>query len=210
MEGGEGNPKLDWDHGHAPLLPSVLGIKLHHLCLEVLVTRQQLTLAPALLDGAVDQLLVVVGHHVLLVEVAAPNLLGLKVQLPGDLFDPVLDYHHPLRSSEAPEGRVGGQVGPAHVALHPQVWDLVAVVRVEHRPLHHGEAQVHGPARVVEQVHVGRLDLALLGEGHLVAAEEGVAPAADGHVLVPVQHQPHGPPSLGRGKGHHRAQRNGP
>ena len=64
------------------------------------------------------------------------------------------------------------------------MWDLVAVVQVEHRPLHHREAQVHIPPCVVEQVHVGLLDFALLGEGHLVAAEEGMSAAADSHLRL--------------------------
>ena len=53
-----------------------------------------------------------------------PDRLGRHVELHGNLLDPVLDDQESLGSAKTPEGRVGGQVGLAAMAAHPQLRHL--------------------------------------------------------------------------------------
>lgn len=49
----------------------------------------------------------------------------------GHVVDHVLHDHDALRHAEAPEGSVGGQVGPAGGTTTVQVGDVVGIVHVE-------------------------------------------------------------------------------
>lgn len=59
------------------------------------------------------------------------DLVCRASQRHGHVIDHVLQDHEGLRHAEAPEGSVGGQVGPAGGATAPQVGDVVGVVKVE-------------------------------------------------------------------------------
>eukprot|EP00951_Prasinocladus_malaysianus_P043594 scaffold546993_cov25-Prasinocladus_malaysianus.AAC.1 len=72
-----------------------------------------------------------------------------------------------LRAAKAAVGCVGGLVGPAKMAGGPDIGDLVAVVDVKQSAVHDGGAQVQCVARVVVQIYVQGVQLALLGEADL-------------------------------------------
>lgn len=46
----------------------------------------------------------------------------------GNIIQHVLHHQQSLGHTKAPEGGVGGQVGPAGSRMAPQVWDVVDVV----------------------------------------------------------------------------------
>lgn len=73
-----------------------------------------------------------VGHFIH----PATYLLGGPAQALSYIRHPVLSHHHALWASEAPEGRVGRQVGAAQVAAAAYVRHAVRVLHVEQSALH--------------------------------------------------------------------------
>lgn len=61
----------------------------------------------------------------------ACDLVRGALQHHGNIIDHVLDDHGGLGNTEAPEGGVGGQVGPAGGSTASQVGDVVGVVHVK-------------------------------------------------------------------------------
>lgn len=59
----------------------------------------------------------------------------------GHVIQHALHHQEGLRYAKAPEGGVGGQVGPAGGAAAAQVGDIVGVVRVEQHLLRHLEEE---------------------------------------------------------------------
>lgn len=59
------------------------------------------------------------------------DLVCRTSQRHGNVVDHVLHYQQALGHPEAPEGRVGGQVGPASSRTAPQVGDVVDVVQMK-------------------------------------------------------------------------------
>ena len=72
-----------------------------------------------------------------------------------------------LGSAKASVGGVAGDVGLAAVAHHAHIGNLVGCVSVQQGAIHDGCAQVQGVARVVVQLAVQGLYLAVLVESHL-------------------------------------------
>lgn len=58
------------------------------------------------------------------------DLICRASQQHGHVVDHVLHDQEALGHAEAPEGRVGGQVGPAGGTTAPQVGDVVGVIHV--------------------------------------------------------------------------------
>ena len=65
------------------------------------------------------------------------------------MLDDTFHDHHGLRPAEAPVGGTGGDVGPAQVAAHPEVGDLVSVVDRHQSLLHHLCQRVVGNHKVM-------------------------------------------------------------
>lgn len=59
------------------------------------------------------------------------DLVCRALQHHGHIIDHVLNNRAGLRNTEAPEGGVGGQVGPAGGGTASQVGDVVGVVHVK-------------------------------------------------------------------------------
>lgn len=74
------------------------------------------------------------GHH----------LVRRASQQCGHVIQHVLHHQEGLRHAKAPEGGVGGQVGPAGGAAAAQVGDIVGVVHVEQHLLRHLEKEEEG------------------------------------------------------------------
>lgn len=136
---GKCNPVFNGDDGHAPLLPAVLLVKLVDGTAACVVVRLDLAFLPAAMQVVWAELKLVVGEGRPLVHVELPNLrqnsgisdAGLSSflvlsfysdrtdlicrasQQRGHIFDHVLQDQDALGHAKAPEGRVGGQVGPA-------------------------------------------------------------------------------------------------
>ncbi len=82
------------------------------------------------------------------VEIAFPDVVGRESELSRHPVDDLFDHQHPLGTSEAAKGRVGGFVGLTDAPADAHVWDEVGVVAVKHGPLQHGVRQVAAPAAV--------------------------------------------------------------
>merc|ERR1719348_170731 len=102
----EGNAKLDRNHRHSSLLPSVLLVKLCHFLFQIIKTSQFVTFIPTLVNGAVGEFLIVVSHHVLLVKVSSSNFFWFQIEFPCNLLNPVFHNHHSLRSTKSSESCV--------------------------------------------------------------------------------------------------------
>ncbi len=72
-----------------------------------------------------------------------------------------------LRASKATEGRVRGDVRPAHVPNGAHVGDAVRVLAVHQGSVHDSGGQVQAAPSVVVQVDVHGQDLALICEANL-------------------------------------------
>mmetsp|Transcript_19067 Transcript_19067/g.26507 ORF Transcript_19067/g.26507 Transcript_19067/m.26507 type:complete len:423 (-) Transcript_19067:662-1930(-) len=194
--GSKCDAKLGRNKGHAALPPSVFLVKLPGLFDPALKLRPRLALAPRAAHGAVREHLAEVRRLALLVQILLPEDLSRDVKRPGDVIDGRLRHHQPLRSPEAPEGRVGGHVGLAGEAVRSDVRDVVDVVHVEEAAVHHRDREVLAPPSVGVEPDVEGSQLAVLGEADLVLPDEGMALARGGHVHVAVKHDAHRPSQL--------------
>lgn len=69
------------------------------------------------------------------------HLVRRASQKCGHVIQHVLHHQEGLRHAKAPEGGVGGQIGPAGSAAAAQVGDIVGVVHVEQHILRHLERE---------------------------------------------------------------------
>ncbi len=97
----------------------------------------------------------------------------------GDLLDDAFGRGDPLRAAEAPERGVRRQVRPADRPLDGDIGEEVGVVGVEHRPLHHRQAEVERAAAVGEQLQLQRGDRPVVVEPDPVAGQVRVPLAGD-------------------------------
>ena len=94
-------------------------------------------------------------------------------QRDGEVIHPGLRHHEPLWPAEAAEGRVGGGVRLAHIAMRPDVGDLVRVVAAEECS---GKARlryVHGVPGVEVQLDIDRSQPPIWPGARAVFARKG-------------------------------------
>mmetsp|Transcript_4255 Transcript_4255/g.14886 ORF Transcript_4255/g.14886 Transcript_4255/m.14886 type:complete len:400 (+) Transcript_4255:984-2183(+) len=192
VEQGEGNAELGGHKGNAALPVLVLGVEVLNLPIPLVELGALLQLRPDPVDIEPVQLHAARDAVSLLVQVGVPHTLHVHSEFPGHVVHPGLCDDHALRPAKAPERCVGRDVRLANPAVEPGIRVVVAVVRVQHGPLHHGGGQVERVAPIVIDLQVHRQDLALGIEAHLVLAVKSVAVPRHLHVLVPVQAQSHG------------------
>ena len=133
-----------------------------------------------------------VGRHVAVgraVEIAAADLRGrdgppAAAEKDRDLLHHGLDGRHALRATEAAEGRGRGVVGEADAATDVDMLEMVGVVGMEHRPLHHRGREIGGGPAVGVKPHDIGADPALVVEAHLPGGVVGVPLAGAPHVVV--------------------------
>ncbi len=106
-----------------------------------------------------------------------------------DLVDHALDPHHALRPAEAPEGRIGYGVGLAAEGEDADIFEVIAVVAVEHRAVVDRTRQVRRVPTASGQHEIDAEDAALVVEADLVFGLEIVPLAGHHHVVVAVHAQ---------------------
>src|SRR5207247_3181907 len=86
-------------------------------------------------DYVVDDRLVVVRDVAIrdAVEIQLAHIQRVLAEMARDLVDDALDAHHALRPAEAAERGIGYGVGFAAEAQDADIFEVVAVVAVEHR-----------------------------------------------------------------------------
>eukprot|EP00038_Savillea_parva_P003857 m.131077 g.131077 ORF g.131077 m.131077 type:complete len:311 (-) comp11304_c0_seq4:2052-2984(-) len=109
----------------------------------------------------------------------------------GNIRHNILGKHEPLRSSKPSKRRIARQVGAARKPHTPDRRDVVHVVHMKQRTVHHGIGQVGRVARVGVELNVERRDASILLVAHLVAPQEGMPPTTGHHVDIAVQDTPH-------------------
>ena len=135
------------------------------------------------------------------VEVHPAHIEGLAPEPMGDVVHHPLDPHHPLGPAKAAKRGGGLRVRLQPVAHDPDVFEVIGVVGMEHRPVGHGDRKVLGPAAAGVLRELDPEDPAIRIHARAVVDPEVVALAGDREIVVAVVAHLGGPSRARRHQG---------
>ena len=188
VRGGERDAELDRGERDAALEHRTVGVEGADRLAPRVIVGALLELPHDVVDDVVDDRLVVVRDVAICdaVEIVLAHVQRVLAEMARDLVDHALDPHHALRPAEAPESRIGHGVGLAAEGQNADVFQVIAVVAVEHRAVVDRARQVRRVAAASGQHEIDAEDAALVVEADFVLGLEIVPLARHQHVVVAI------------------------
>src|SRR6185436_4704261 len=121
-------------------------------------------ISPDSLDAVISYFLPVMGRVGLAlatIKISFPDSFWRQSEAARHPSDYILDNHHALRSAEAAESGVGGDIGPGHLTTKLNRRNVIGVIKMKEGAVGDSLRQVHRPTAVGSQVHSRREQTAL-------------------------------------------------
>jgi hypothetical protein len=190
---GEGNAELDRRQRQATLDPAAASIETFDLLPAFLIPRRGCEFGHQFLDD------VILDHHAVMgdvalrhaVEVAAPNLQRVALQVARDFIDDSLDAHDALRAPEATKRGMRHRIRLAAMRDDGDVFQKVAVVGMQHRTVVDAVRQIGRVAAVAREHEVQAADQPCVVKAHVIVDAEWVALSGQHHVIVAIESELH-------------------
>ena len=186
----EADPEFHGGYRKPPFARKMRGIPRGHGSFAGFKVRAIFQVLPDREQPVIADLLAVVrrvGLSGAVVKIALAHGPRRQAQSPRDAIDDFLNHQHTLRPTKPAERRLRSKMRPCDLSAHFEVWDVVGVIEVKHRPVRDRQREIERPAAIGNQRAMQRLQAALGRVADFKSREKRMSFSGQLHVQIAIQ-----------------------